>query len=204
MVKSNSHEILPLFPLPDFVLFPHVHVPLHIFEPRYREMMAEVLDGNGRFCMGTLVGNWARKYDGDPDFHPTGCVCNVIDYERHPDGRYNILVEGLSRVQMAEFASDKPYRCVELRVDDMPTEMSPAVDAVQRLRELGSRALIEVIGEAPSGLAERMQSIEFLTFLNLLAFHLPLDVKQKIDLIELPTSDALAAELLQHCERLHA
>ena len=63
---------------------------------------------------------------------------------------------------------------------------------------------IEVIGEAPSGLAERMQSIELLTFLNLLAFHLPLDVKQKIDLIELPTSNALAAELLQHCERLHA
>lgn len=204
MVKASAHEILPLFPLPDFVLFPHVHVPLHIFETRYREMMTEVLDGNGRFCMGTLVGNWVQKYDGNPDFHPTGCVCSVIDYERHPDGRYNILVEGVSRVQMAEVSNDRPFRCVEIRVDDMPAEISPANGAVQRLRELGSRALIEVIGEAPSGLAERMQSIELLTFLNLLAFHLPLDVKQKIDLIELPTSNALAAELLQHCERLHA
>ena len=166
--------------------------------------MAEVLDGSGRFCMGTLVGNWAQKSDGNPDFHPTGCVCRVIDYERHPDGRYNILAEGVSRVQMAEVSSDRPYRCVEIRVDDMPAEISPSNGAVQRLRELGSRALIEVIGEAPSGLAERMQSIELLTFLNLLAFHLPLDVKQKIDLIELPTSNALAAELLQHCERLHA
>ena len=105
---------------------------------------------------------------------------------------------------MAEVSNDRQFRCVEIRVDDMPAEISPANGAVQRLRELGSRALIEVIGEAPSGMAERMQSIELLTFLNLLAFHLPLDVKQKIDLIELPTSNALAAELLQHCERLHA
>jgi Lon protease-like protein len=203
MAELCDRDVLPLFPLPDFVLFPNVHVPLNIFEPRYCEMIAEALDGSGTFCMGTLVGDWQNEYEGDPDFHQTGCVCRLIDYERHPDGRYNVLAEGIARVQITEVTSKGLYRSVEI----MTSPVGPVVDAngsIKRLREVGADALVQVIGKAPDGLAERMHSIDLPTFINLLAFHLPLDVSDKLALLDMPNGDTMIERLLQHCERLHA
>ena len=70
-------DIIPLFPLPNFVLFPGLNVPLHIFEPRYREMVADVAQTHGIIGMMMLKGDWERDYYAYPDIYPVGCAGKI-------------------------------------------------------------------------------------------------------------------------------
>ena len=70
-------DIIPIFPLPNFVLFPGVTVPLHIFEPRYREMVADVAQTHGTVGMMMLKGDWEREYYAYPDIFTIGCAGRI-------------------------------------------------------------------------------------------------------------------------------
>src|SRR5262245_34178887 len=103
-------DLLPLFPLPNVVLFPNVFLPLHIFEPRYREMVADALATDRLIGMALLRPGWERDYEGRPPIYPIGCSGVITHAERLPDGRYNIVLRGLERFRILEEDSSRSYR----------------------------------------------------------------------------------------------
>jgi Lon protease-like protein len=126
---------LPLFPL-DVVLFPGVPLPLHIFEPRYRRMLADVLEGDRRFGL-TPVGG-----DGGPEVGAVGCAAEVRGVDALADGRSNIVVVGAERFTVTAVLDDPAPYAVGLvaAFDDDPASV-PAGDAVARLAALHARHL---------------------------------------------------------------
>jgi ATP-dependent Lon protease len=113
---SNLRE-LPVFPLPEVVLFPGSPLPLHIFEYRYRMMMASVLETDKRF--GVLMWNPQEGRPAD-----VGCCAEILRHERLPDGRMMILTLGQQRFQVLNYVREKPFRValVEWIEDESPTE----------------------------------------------------------------------------------
>src|SRR6476469_9463164 len=103
-------DLLPLFPLPNVVLFPTVFLPLHIFEPRYRDMVAAALDGDRIIGMALLRPGWEGRYEGRPPIYAVGCAGLITHAERLPDGRYNIVLRGLEKFRVVREYDDLPYR----------------------------------------------------------------------------------------------
>ena len=95
-------DLLPLFPLPTAVLFPNVFLPLHVFEPRYREMVADALNSDRLIGMALLRPGWEADYDGRPAVYPVGCSGVITHVERLADGRYNIVLRGLDRFRIVD------------------------------------------------------------------------------------------------------
>ena len=89
-----------LFPLPDLVLFPHVMQPLHIFEPRYREMVQEALATDRLIAIARLKPGWEPDYEKRPAVFPLGCSGLITHVERLQDGRYNIVLRGIERFRI--------------------------------------------------------------------------------------------------------
>ena len=103
-------ELLPLFPLPTVVLFPNVFLPLHIFEPRYREMVADALASDRLIGMVLLRPGWETDYDGRPAVYPIGCSGVITHVEHLADGRYNIVLRGIERFRVLSEDRDRSYR----------------------------------------------------------------------------------------------
>lgn len=91
---------LPLFPLPNVVLFPNVFLPLHVFEPRYRQMVTDALAGERIIGMVLLQPGYEEDYDGTPDVYEIGCAGLITHVERLADGRFNIVLRGLERFRI--------------------------------------------------------------------------------------------------------
>src|SRR5438046_1388611 len=103
-------DLLPLFPLPNVVLFPNVFLPLHIFEPRYRAMVADALESDRMIGMVLLKPGWEPQYEGRPPVYPIGCSGLMTHVESLPDGRYNIVLRGIERFRILEENYDLSYR----------------------------------------------------------------------------------------------
>ena len=112
-----------LFPLPGVVLLPGTLLPLHIFEPRYRAMVADALEGDGRIGMAMLRPGWELS-DEPPPVLPVGGAGRIVESEELPDGRYNIVLEGEFRYRIVEEAPAAPYRIA--RVDRLASIPFPA------------------------------------------------------------------------------
>ena len=92
--------VLPIFPLPTAVLFPNVFLPLHIFEPRYRQMVADALAGDRMIGMVLLQPGYEAQYEDAPAVYDIGCAGLMTHSERLADGRYNIVLRGLHRFRI--------------------------------------------------------------------------------------------------------
>jgi Lon protease-like protein len=103
-------DLLPLFPLPTVVLFPNVFLPLHIFEPRYRDMVSDALASDRVIGMVLLRPGWERSYEGRPPVYPIGCSGVITHFEKLADGRYNIILRGLERFRILEEDHAREYR----------------------------------------------------------------------------------------------
>jgi Lon protease-like protein len=103
-------DLLPLFPLPNVVLFPNVFLPLHIFEPRYREMVAHAIATDRMIGMVLLRPGWEHDYEGRPAVYPIGCSGLITHFEKLADGRYNIVLRGLERFRILEEDERSSYR----------------------------------------------------------------------------------------------
>jgi len=126
---SISVRELPLFPLPDLVLFPGRHLPLHIFEFRYRIMINTLLQGDRRF--GVLM---LDPTTGEPA--QVGCCAEILHYQRLPDDRMKILTIGQQRFRVLNYVREKPYRVGLVEwLEDKPTErnLAPLASDVDRL-----------------------------------------------------------------------
>lgn len=114
--RTNESQLsaVPLFPLPNVVLFPHAVLPLHIFEERYKAMTADALRGDRRIAMALLRPGWEKCYHGKPCIDPVVCVGRILSHERLPDGRYNFLLQGTTRARIVREVGDRTYRLADL------------------------------------------------------------------------------------------
>ena len=128
----------PLFPLPNAAFFPHILLPLHVFEPRYRRMVFDALDSNRLIAMAQLKHGWETAgAEQPPLIFETVCLGRISVEEQTPDGRYYVVLQGLSRARVvAEEQNYLPYRVgrLELCRDRYPVE--PVIDRENRKREL--------------------------------------------------------------------
>lgn len=134
-------SVIPLFPLPNAVLFPGVPLPLHVFEPRYREMVRAVSQSDDRIVgMVLLRGDWRKDYYGNPDVFQVGCAGRMLSVEPLDDGRSNILLHGLREFVIGEENHDLPFRraSVSWRAP-LGGELDPALR--RRIRDLVTRFL---------------------------------------------------------------
>ncbi len=107
----DFRQAIALFPLPNCVLLPHATIPLHIFEPRYRRMVGDALDGKGLVAMATFEGeDWKKTYEGKPVLRPHVCVGYIVKHQKLDDGRYNVLLQGACRARIVREVASTPYR----------------------------------------------------------------------------------------------
>ncbi len=120
---ANFGGTARLFPLPNLVFFPQVHQGLHIFEPRYRQLMVDTLETDRLFALVLLKPNWEDDYDARPAIESVACLGRVAWHETLVDGRYNLRLLGLSRVRIVEeLATDRMYRSARV---ELLTEAAP-------------------------------------------------------------------------------
>lgn len=107
---------MPLFPLPNAVLFPGVVMPLHLFEPRYRALAEHCVNGPRVMALGTLKPGFEAQYEDRPPIHPILTVGAIAAERRLPDGRWDIALRGLARVELVdELPASEPFRLVRVR-----------------------------------------------------------------------------------------
>lgn len=129
---------LPVFPLPNVVFFPKTYLPLHIFEPRYRRMVADAAIGGQCIAMALLKEGWESDYYGNPAIFPVLCVGRLVSVQPLSDGRSNILLQGLERAHVQAEHFEKPYREATVHVTRPASETGLTAEV--------RGALIEVLG----------------------------------------------------------
>jgi len=178
---------IPLFPLPNVVLFPRAVLPLHVFEERYKAMTADALCGDRQIAMALLKPGWEKNYHGKPAIEPVVCVGKILTHERLPDGRYNFLLQGHTRARLIhEVESDRSYRLAEL--EPLPEDPAMEIDLDEDRRRI--LATFENGSLTTTGIGQRFQellqtSIPTAHIADLVAFHF---------LEDIPLKQALLAE----------
>ena len=127
--------VIPLFPLPNVVLFPGVFLPLHVFEERYRALTRDALAGDRIIGMTLLRPGFEADYHGRPAIYPVGCAGVISHSDRLPDGRFNIVLHGISKFRIVEEEADGEYR--RARVEAI-TEVTDA-PAKRQIKEMRTR-----------------------------------------------------------------
>jgi Lon protease-like protein len=177
-------------------------LPLHIFEPRYRQMTADALAADRLIAMVLLRPGWEEEYEGKPALYPVGCLGKIIAEQRLEDGRYNLLLRGLSRVRILhEVDQGTLYRTAGVQLLE---EVGPVpFDGVQVAR----RRLVELVPTwvpAPGPrekLQELLQSnLPLGALCDILGFALPLGLDVKQELLQELNVEERAARLLQYLE----
>ena len=112
-------QVIPLFPLPNLVFFPRTYVPLHIFEPRYREMVQAAAASHRMVGMVLLKEGWEADYEGAPAIFAMGCVGRMMNVQRLSDGRSNILLQGLRRFEIQHEVGAESYRQGRIVLKDL-------------------------------------------------------------------------------------
>ena len=127
---------VPMFPIPGVFLFPRQPMPLHIFEPRYRQMIEDSLDGPGRLVLSTVLAGEEESPDHAPGVLPVAGLGEIARHDRLPDGRFMIILFGLGRVELEEVASDQPYRMARITpLLEIPPDEEARSQLDLRLRE---------------------------------------------------------------------
>ena len=113
---DNFSGIVPVFPLSTVVFFPNTLLPLHIFEPRYRDMLSDTLSSEKIIAMALLKPGWEENYYGNPDIFEVAGMGRIVSSETFKDGRSNIVLYGLKRIRIDEFIDSMPYRKAKIEI----------------------------------------------------------------------------------------
>jgi len=179
--------IVPIFPMPDVVLFPKTLLPLHIFEERYRTMTREALAGNGKIVMTLLQEGWETNYHGNPAVHDIACLGKIETCEELDEGKYNIVLEGVHRVRLIREIEHSPYRLAQVEhvsdmdYDDLSDEI---IERRNHLAGLFTRFTeLATSGKVPA--SDLVPQDRFEALVNMVATTLNLDPQEKQVLLEM-------------------
>jgi len=176
--------IIPIFPLPNLVLFPGLSVPLHIFEPRYREMIADVAHSHAMIGMALLKGDRQRDYHAFPDIFEVGCAGKIGGLIKLDDGRYNLVLEGIGEFRMVREIRDRSYRQAEVNWCPVgPEALDCDAETMDALREMLFNYLGEAAHEAWRAIVEQ-RGLRGAALINFLCFHLDVTPLEKQTMLE--------------------
>jgi Lon protease-like protein len=197
---------LPLFPLAQVVLFPRARVPLHVFEPRYRQMIAAVLDADRRLGMVAVPPEHADELAGDPPLYSVGCAGVISELERLADGRFNLVLAGSERFRIRRELprpDDRSYRIAEVELLADACEPAEA-GRIGALRSRSVELLAELLerGDAAAArrselLARRLARLDDATFADALCQTLSFPTPEKQGLLEADGAAARLESLIQ-------
>lgn len=194
-----------LFPLPELVVFPHAMQPLHIFEPRYCDLLSDALASDRLIAMATIVGGLSAAVNSQPRLHPTLCIGRIVSHVETEGGTHNILLIGAKRAKIRrELATNRAFRVadIDLAVDIPP----PSQTEAKRLKSEVLNAFSAVIpGNATvqQNLHELMTNQMGLSAItDIIAYTLPLGTPAKLRLLDLNDVGERAALLVELLRRL--
>jgi Lon protease-like protein len=173
---------IPIFPLPNVVLFPNVFLPLHIFEPRYRDMVRDALEHDRLIGMSLLQPGYEKSYEGRPPVYPVGCAGVITHSEQLADGRYHIVLRGLERFRIAGEDASRTYRLAHIE----PLTEFLSVEARTALAQQRHRleALLAAATERGGAQARFPPAIADEDLVNALAQYLDLEPIERQALLE--------------------
>lgn len=173
-------ETVPVFPLPNTVLFPKTVLPLHIFEPRYREMAARVLEGDGFIAMALL-----KSGGEEAGYHEIGCLGKISQSRRTQDGRYYVQLVGLQKVAFGEILADgNTYISAHIAPIDesIPGDSEPeSHEDLVKLLGLCT-ILFQEVSDQEFPMVSIKKGLPYEAVVNSICFHigLPVEVKQRL------------------------
>jgi len=203
-ILKNFDGKVRLFPLPNVVLFPRVIQPLHIFEPRYKQMVEDALEDN-RLIALCLLQPTAGLGGSTSPIYPDICIGQILQEERLPDGRFNLLLQGVSRAKIiSEVNNGKLYRTAKVEIlHDVPNS---SVENEDRMRTRLVKRMTKWFTQQPSAKEQLDRLVNSdLSLGNLcdvFSFALPLSVDMKILLLQLVNVEDRASLLLEVIEQM--
>ena len=200
---GDYHGRARLFPLPNLVLFPYVIQPLHVFEPRYRQLLEDALADDRLIAMALLKPGWEGEYHKKPPIYPVVCVGRVHKEERLPDGRWNLLLHGLARARVeTEPQSDRLYRVARVRL--IPEEGVASPQKAKELRRQLGRRMSRWFAAQQAALVQLEKLLHSDLTLGALcdvfSFALPIGVEVKQQLLEDGDVEQRVRRLIAHLE----
>lgn len=171
-------DSIPVFPLPDIALLPGAGMPLHIFEPRYREMVAAALEADSVIGMVMLRPGWERDYEGDPPVYEVGGAGTIERVQVLPDGRYNLLLRGTSRFRIEGEDTSRSYRVA--RVEPIPESLTDG----ERVQLGRARSQLEEWIREQGPEVEVPPDLSDEAFVHTLIQYLPMEPAQRQELVE--------------------
>jgi uncharacterized protein len=186
---TNYKGTARLFPLPNLVLFPGVVQGLHIFEPRYRQMVADALTSDSLIAIVLLKPGWEDEYDNSPAIEEVACLGRIGWHEKLADGRYNLRIRGLTRIQIhKEISTNYLYRVA--RVEAIEQAAPTDIGELKQLRHELAEAVLPRFaddGQARQQLQELFAGEMSLgQVCDLLSYALPLPTELKQALLAEP------------------
>jgi Lon protease-like protein len=189
VVRMTETKRLSIFPLAGALLFPGMHLPLHIFEERYRALINDAMARDRR--IGMIQPKEAGKH---PALFDVGCLGKIIDIEALEDGRFNVVLEGVARFRIVEeIDASTAFRQVRAEIED-DREMDEVLASAERAAlEIESRKFAELQGYQVDW--DSIGRLDDMAFVNGIAQIAPFDAASKQALLEV---DGLAnrAELI--------
>jgi uncharacterized protein len=171
--------VIPIFPLEDATLFPHAARPLHIFEPRYRAMIADALKGDRIVGMVTLKPGYEASYDGRPAIYAIGCAGVLSDVEELPDGRFNIVLRGIVKFRVNSEDQSRAYRLASI------TAMPETLDDRDKDALHKERARLEELVTTPGSSSSVPADISDEEVVDVLAQYVPIEPIERQALLEM-------------------
>jgi Lon protease-like protein len=188
---------IAVMPLPNAILFPRVLLPLYIFEPRYKQMLADCLKGERMFAVALLRRGWEQE-GRNPTPHPIASIGVIRTCVARPDGSANVILEGVARVQISEYIKQRPYRValvdsLEGSEDVVEGKHEPLLKAVAQL----AKARARMGAELPKAVLSALRSVKNADYLSdLVSYTLLDDYYDKQAMLETLDTDERLAKLL--------
>jgi ATP-dependent Lon protease len=199
-IHIEAGEKISVFPLPNSILFPHVEVPLYIFEQRYRKMLRDCMHGNNLMAISPLRKGWEAAKEPYPSYDIVSVGYVKLSVE-NPDGTSNIILRGVARVKISEYVQLSPYRIAKV----MPLQDTPpnAHDIEWRARKLSKLFLQKLlmttkIQESEIRSLENMTNAEEIA--NLVSYTSNVDIHVKQELLETLKLETKTDRLIQILE----
>lgn len=197
-IQVNFGRPMPIFPLDQVTLLPQQVLPLHIFEPRYRQMVTDALDASGQIAMAVFDGrDWKQQYHGRPPIRPAVCIGHIAQHEKLPDGRYNIILRGVCRARVIKELAPRDarlYREAMLEPIGLEQDETPTLRALRASieQDLDTGPLSRLADGATLLEYVRDDDIPTAALLELISFTLVKDREKRYRLLEEGDSDARA------------